>query len=103
MFKIGCHLSFSKGYTAMAEEAIDIGANVFQFFTRNPRGGRAKALDPDDLAQFNGLAVKNGIGPVIAHAPYTMNPSAVDDSLRRFAVDTMSDDLTFAISCINLN
>ena len=77
----------------MAEEAIDIGANVFQFFTRNPRGGRAKALDPDDLAQFNGLAVKNGIGPVIAHAPYTMNPSAVDDSLRRFAVDTMSDDL----------
>lgn len=93
MFKIGCHLSFSKGYTAMAEEAIDIGANVFQFFTRNPRGGRAKALDPDDLAQFNGLAVKNGIGPVIAHAPYTMNPSAVDDSLRRFAVDTMSDDL----------
>lgn len=93
MFKIGCHLSFSKGYTAMAEEAIGIGANVFQFFTRNPRGGRAKALDPDDMAQFNTLAVKNGIGPVIAHAPYTMNPSAVDDSLRRFAVDTMSDDL----------
>lgn len=93
MFKIGCHLSFSNGYVGMAHDALEIGANVFQFFTRNPRGGKAKPLDLDDIAQYNKIAQENNITPIVAHAPYTMNPSAADPHLREFALATMSDDL----------
>ena len=93
MLRIGCHLSFTNGYAGMARDAIEIGANVFQFFTRNPRGGRAKPVDLDDIAEYNRIAAENGISPIVAHAPYTMNPSAADEGLREFAVNTMSDDL----------
>ena len=75
MLRIGCHLSFTNGYAGMARDAIEIGANVFQFFTRNPRGGRAKPVDLDDIAEYNRIAAENGISPIVAHAPYTMNPS----------------------------
>ena len=69
MLKIGCHLSSSKGYLAMGREALSIGANTFQFFTRNPRGGAAKPLDMNDIAAYNAFAAENGIGPIVAHAP----------------------------------
>ena len=68
-FRIGCHLSSSGGYLAMAKTAVEIGANVFQFFTRNPRGGAAKPIDPDDIAAFLAFSEENGIGPILAHAP----------------------------------
>ena len=75
--KIGCHLSASGGYLAMAQTAVSIGANVFQFFTRNPRGGAAKPIDPADVRAFLAYAEKEGIGPILAHAPYTINPCVV--------------------------
>lgn len=92
MFKIGAHLSASKGYTHMYEEALSIGANTFQFFTRNPRGGKAKDLDLDDIALFNEKS-KDNFGPILAHAPYTLNACAADDRIREFAYITMEDDL----------
>ena len=70
---LGCHLSASKGYLHMAKEAVSIGANTFQFFTRNPRGGNAKALDPADAAAFCAFAQERGLGQILAHAPYTLN------------------------------
>ncbi len=93
MFKIGCHLSSSGGYKAMGEQALAIDANVFQFFTRNPRGGAAKAIDPDDVAAFLNLAREHNIGPILAHAPYTLNACSAEESKRRFAADTFADDL----------
>ena len=93
MLRIGCHLSSSKGYLAMGKEAVKIGANTFQFFTRNPRGGRAKALDPVDVEKYLAFAGENGIAKILAHAPYTLNPASKDEGLRRFAFDTMQDDL----------
>lgn len=93
MFKIGSHLSSSKGYLAMGKEAVRIGANTFQFFLRNPRGGRAKALDPADIANFNAYAKENGLGPVLAHASYVLNPATVDEKLKTFVHDTIADDL----------
>ena len=93
MQKIGCHLSSSKGFLHMGEEAVSIGANTFQFFTRNPRGGAAKPLDAADLAAYRAFAAEHGIGPVIAHAPYTLNACAADEGLRTFARETMLDDL----------
>ena len=69
MFTIGCHLSSAKGYRQMAADAASIGANTFQFFTRNPRGGKAKAIDPADVAAFQELAAENGITRFLAHAP----------------------------------
>ncbi len=93
MFKIGCHLSSSKGYLAMGREALSIGANTFQFFTRNPRGGAAKAQDPDDVAAYLAFAAENNLRPILAHAPYTLNACAADAALRRFARETMADDL----------
>lgn len=93
MLKIGCHLSSSKGFLHMGKEAVSIGANTFQFFTRNPRGGAAKALDEADIAAYRAFAAEHGIGPVIAHAPYTLNACAADEGLRRFAQETMQDDL----------
>ena len=93
MLKIGCHLSSSKGFLHMGKEAVSIGANTFQFFTRNPRGGAAKALDEADIAAYRAFAAEHGIGPVIAHAPYTLNACAADASIREFAVRTMREDL----------
>lgn len=92
MFKIGAHLSSSKGYAHMYEEALSIGGNTFQFFTRNPRGGKAKDLDFADLAVFNEKA-KDNFGPILAHAPYTLNACAKDERIREFARITMADDL----------
>lgn len=92
MFKIGAHLSASKGYTHMYDEALSIGGNTFQFFTRNPRGGKAKDLDFNDIALFNEKSKEN-FGPILAHAPYTLNACAADDRIREFAYITMEDDL----------
>jgi len=93
MLKIGCHLSSSGGYLAMGKEAKRIGANTFQFFTRNPRGGAAKPLDLDDIKAFEEYRKENGILAVLAHAPYTMNACAKDEGLREFAKNTMLDDI----------
>ena len=93
MLKIGCHLSSAKGYLAMGKEAVRIGANTFQFFTRNPRGGRAKPLDEADVAVFRAFAQERGLLPILAHAPYTLNACAADEGLRTFARETMADDL----------
>ena len=91
--KIGCHLSSSGGYLAMAQTAVSIGANVFQFFTRNPRGGAAKPIDKTDVAAFLKYAKENGIGPILAHAPYTLNAAGAEARVRDFAEDVMVDDL----------
>ena len=94
MFIIGCHLSSSAGYLAMGKEAVRIGANDFQFFTRNPRGGAAKPLDLDDIRSFEEYRKENGIISVLAHAPYTMNACSKDAGLREFAKNTMADDIS---------
>ncbi len=93
MFYIGCHLSAAKGFAAMGKEALCIGANVFQFFTRNPRGSKAKAIDPQDAATLRELAQQNHFGPLLAHAPYTLNACSADPKTREFALLTMQDDL----------
>ena len=93
MLIIGCHLSSSKGYLAMGKEAVKIGANDFQFFTRNPRGGSAKPLDLEDVKAFEEYRKEHGIVSVLAHAPYTMNACAKDEGLREFAKNTMLDDI----------
>ena len=93
MFYIGCHLSASEGFLAMGRTALSIGANTFQFFTRNPRGSRAKAIDPTDAEAFLALAKENGFGTLVAHAPYTINPCSKDERTREFARLTMADDL----------
>ena len=93
MLRIGCHLSSSKGYLAMAETAKSIGANTFQFFTRNPRGGAAKPLDPDDIAAFLKYSEEHDIKNILAHAPYTLNAAAKDERIRDFARMTMRDDI----------
>lgn len=93
MLKIGCHLSSSKGYEAMGKAALSIGANTFQFFTRNPRGGKAKEINPTDVTKYLQLAANNHIGHLLAHAPYTLNAASADESLREFAKNTMADDL----------
>ena len=93
MFYIGCHLSASKGFLAMCKTATKIGANTFQFFTRNPRGGAAKALDPKDIDAFLAYQKEQGIGKILAHAPYTLNACSIDEGIRTFAKNTMADDL----------
>ena len=93
MFRIGCHLSASKGFLAMGKDAVSIGANTFQFFTRNPRGGSAKAIDEKDVAKFLAFAKEHHISSLIAHAPYTLNACAADPQIRQFAENTMADDL----------
>ncbi len=93
MFYIGCHLSVGKGFYAMGKDALSIGANTFQFFTRNPRGGAAKAIDPDDAAALRDLMREHGFGKILAHAPYTLNACAADPKIRIFAKNTMTDDL----------
>ena len=93
MFYIGCHLSSSGGFLAMGETALSIGATTFQFFTRNPRGSKAKAIDPEDAAAFRALWAQQGCGVVVAHAPYTINPCSKDEHTREFALQTLADDL----------
>lgn len=93
MLRIGCHLSSSKGFLAMAKTATDIDANTFQFFTRNPRGGAAKALDLQDIEAMNEYCRAKDITKLLAHAPYTLNACAKDTGLREFARNTFSDDL----------
>lgn len=93
MLRIGCHLSSSKGYRAMAKDAKKINANTFQFFTRNPRGGNAKAIDENDVKDFLVEARSLDIAPILAHAPYTLNACSADPKLRDFAKRTMADDL----------
>ena len=90
---IGCHLSSSAGFAAMGRTALSIGANTFQFFTRNPRGSRAKPVDPADVAAYLALAAKAGLGTILAHAPYTINPCSKDERTREFARLTLADDL----------
>ena len=91
--KVGCHLSSSGGYLAMAQTAVSIGADVFQFFTRNPRGGAAKPIDRNDVADFLVFAKEHGIGPILAHAPYTLNAASADPKIREFAENVFIDDL----------
>ncbi len=93
MFYIGCHLSASAGYLAMGQTALSIHANTFQFFTRNPRGGSARPMDPADAAALMALCRENGFGPLLAHAPYTLNACSKDEKIRDFAYRTFCDDL----------
>ena len=93
MFSIGCHLSSSAGFLAMGETALSIGATTFQFFTRNPRGSKAKPLDAADAAAFRELWAAHGFGPVVAHAPYTLNPCSDKETVREFARLAFTEDL----------
>lgn len=94
MLKIGCHLSSSKGYATMGKEAVRIGANTFQFFTRNPRGGKAKDVNLDDIKEYLKIAKENNISSILAHAPYTLNACSADERLREFAFEVMKDDIS---------
>lgn len=91
---IGCHLSTSGGYLAMGKTALSIGANTFAFFTRNPRGGAAKKADPEDAAALRQFMDEHGFGPLVAHAPYTINPCAAVEKTLDFARMAMGEDLT---------
>lgn len=93
MLHIGCHLSSTKGFAAMGRQALELGADTFQFFTRNPRGSRAKDLDTADAAVLADLLRERHFAPIIAHAPYTLNLCGAQESNRTFARDTMADDL----------
>lgn len=93
MFYIGCHLSCAKGFLSMGKDAEKIGATTFQFFTRNPRGGSARALDMGDIGAFLEYKEKLGLGTLVAHAPYTLNACASEERIREFAYHTMTDDL----------
>lgn len=90
---LGCHLSTAKGYKAMGQDALAIGANTFQFFTRNPRGGSARAQNPEDEAALVAILRDNAFGPLVAHAPYTLNPCSAEEKTRQFAHMAMADDL----------
>lgn len=92
-FYIGSHLSSAQGYLAMGQEAAALNATTFAFFTRNPRGGKAKAIDPEDVRAFLAFKYAHGIGPLVAHAPYTMNACAAKENLRTFAREILTDDL----------
>ena len=93
MLHIGCHLSSSKGFAAMGRQALELGADTFQFFTRNPRGSKAKELDPADAAVLMALMQEHHFAPIIAHAPYTLNLCGAEEANRTFARETMADDL----------
>lgn len=90
---IGCHLSASKGFYHMGKEALSIGADTFQFFTRNPRGSKAKDIDPEDVEKFLNFARENSFTTLLAHAPYTLNACSSTESTRQFALETIEDDL----------
>lgn len=93
MLRIGCHLSSSKGFLSMAKEAASIDAGTFQFFTRNPRGGKGKEWPAKDIDEYTEFAKNHDISRILAHAPYTLNPCAKDEDLRKFVYETMLDDL----------
>ena len=93
MLNIGCHLSASKGFTHMVKESLSINANTFQFFTRNPRGGKAKDIDEKDVEEALRLMKENNFVKILAHAPYTLNLCSADSSIRKFAKETFADDL----------
>lgn len=93
MLNIGCHLSTSKGYHNMGKEALSIGANTFQFFSRNPRGGKAKAMNTQDAESLTVLARENNFAMLMAHAPYTLNACSPDPKTRKFAVQALREDL----------
>ncbi|MBS5334899.1 MAG: endonuclease IV [Clostridiales bacterium] len=93
MVYLGCHLTSSKGYVNMAKEAVSIDADTLQFFTRNPRGGKAKEINPEDVKRYLELAETNKFGKVVAHAPYTLNPCSKEQKTREFAHMVMTDDL----------
>ena len=93
MLHIGCHLSSSKGFAAMGRQALELGADTFQFFTRNPRGSKAKELDPADAAVLVELMREHRFAPIVAHAPYTLNLCGAEAANREFARTTMADDL----------
>ena len=93
MLKMGCHLTSSKGYLAMGKDAVSIGANTFQFFTRNPRGGTAKPLNLEDIDKYRKFASEYDLVSILAHAPYTLNACAKDPKIRQFTFETIQDDL----------
>ena len=93
MLNIGCHLSTSKGFKSMGDTALSIGANTFQFFTRNPRGGKAKDIDKKDIEELLKLMKEYNFGKILAHAPYTLNPCSKDESIREFSCKIMEYDL----------
>lgn len=93
MFTIGAHLSASKGYVSMLETALSIGANTFQFFTRNPRGGKAKDIDENDINEFLKRKEEISFGTILAHAPYTLNAASSKPEVREFALNTFKDDI----------
>lgn len=90
---LGCHLSTTGGFLAMGKNALKIGANTFAFFTRNPRGGNAREIDPEDVKALIGLMKENNFGKLVAHAPYTLNPCSATKKTREFAYFAMEDDL----------
>lgn len=94
MKHLGCHLSVTKGYLHMGKEALSIGADTFQFFTRNPRGGSAKAIDLEDANRLLAIMEENNFGPILAHAPYTLNPCSADERVRAFALEVFTEDLS---------
>lgn len=93
MLTIGCHMSVAKGFEKMGKAAVAIGANTLQFFTRNPRGSKAKELDEKDIAAFRTLMAEHSFGKILAHAPYTLNPASSNRHTREFALETLKDDL----------
>lgn len=93
MLNIGSHLSISKGFYAIGRDALSIGANTFQFFTRNPRGGSARKIDIEDVNALIKLMTENNFAKILAHAPYTMNLCSAKPETREFALNTLTDDL----------
>lgn len=93
MLNIGCHMSIAKGFKKAVTESLSIGANTFQFFSRNPRGSKAKDIDIEDIKSSIELMKQNNFCSILAHAPYTLNPCSADENLRKFAADTIADDL----------
>ena len=93
MLRIGCHLPSSKGYLEMGKHAVALGATTFAFFTRNPRGGKAKPIQKEDVAAFLAYAAEHDLQHLVAHAPYTMNLCSADPSIRQFGKDMLADDL----------
>lgn len=90
---IGCHISAAKGYAAMGKQALKLGANTFAFFTRNPRGGKAKEIIPSDVEKLLQIMEENQFGKLVAHAPYTMNLCAAKEDIRQFSNEMLQDDL----------
>ena len=93
MITVGNHLSIAKGFAKAAKDAASIDANTFQFFTRNPRGGKAKELDQKDLDSFAEICEQANINQILAHAPYTLNPASKNPETREFAIQTLAEDL----------